>query len=80
MTGALRESIRVERPSQYTARLLAGGGGYTNPLTGRPVNYARYVHDGTSRMPPRPFLAHALLSEKLSIAREILYGAAEVTR
>jgi HK97 gp10 family phage protein len=79
-TGALRDSIRVENPRPYTAKLVAGGGRHVNALTGKVVDYARHVHDGTSRMPARPFLAQALLSEKLNIARDILYSAAGVTR
>ena len=80
MTGALRDSIRVERPTPHTAKLLAGGVGFIDPLTGKPVDYAKYVHDGTSRIPARPFLTQALMSEKLNIAREILHKAAEVSR
>ena len=50
----------------------AGGGGYINPRTGHPVDYARHVHDGTSRMPTRPFLLQAVILERLRYAREIL--------
>ncbi len=77
-TGALRDSIRVERPSLLTARLVAGGGGHVNPLTGREVDYARHVHDGTSRTPGRPFLLQAVLAERLATGREILHRAAGV--
>lgn len=77
-TGALRDSIRVERPSMLSAKLVAGGGGHVNPLTGREVDYARHVHDGTSRMPGRPFLLQAVLAERLNTGREILYMAAGV--
>lgn len=80
MTGALRDSIRVERPTPYTAKLLAGGVCFINSLTGKPVDYAKYIHDGTSRIPSRPFLTQALESEKLNIAREILHKAAEASR
>jgi len=76
-TGALRDSIRVERPSLLTAKLVAGGG-HVNPLTGREVDYARHVHDGTSRIPARPFLLQAVLAERLNTGREILYRAAGV--
>ncbi len=71
-TGALRESIRVERPDNQTAKLKAGGTTYTNPETGKPVDYAGHVHDGTSRNPPRPFLAEALQSQRDQIANELL--------
>jgi hypothetical protein len=77
-TGALRDSIRVERPSMLSAKLVAGGGGHVNPLTGREVDYARHVHDGTSRMPGRPFLLQAVLAERLNTGREILHRAAGV--
>jgi len=77
-TGALRDSIRVKRPGPYLAKLVAGG--IISPLTGRLVDYAKHVHDGTSRMPARPFLPQALLRERLNIARDILYRAAGVTR
>jgi len=78
-TGALRDSIRVERPSSLSAKLVAGGGGHINPLTGREVDYARHVHDGTSRMPGRPFLLQAVLAERLNTGREMLQRAAGVT-
>jgi len=77
-TGALRDSVRVERPSLLTAKLVAGGGGHVNPLTGREVDYARHVHDGTSRTPARPFLLQAVLAERLNTGREILYRATGV--
>ncbi len=77
-TGALRDSVRVERPSQLAAKLVVGGGGHVNPLTGREVDYARHVHDGTSRTPARPFLLQAVLAERLATGREILYRAAGV--
>lgn len=78
-TGALRDSIRVERPSMLSAKLVAGGGGHVNPLTGREVDYARHVHDGTSRNPGRPFLLQAVLAERLNTGREMLQRAAGVT-
>jgi len=77
-TGALRDSIRVERPSQLSAKLVAGGGGHVNPLTGREVDYARHVHDGTSRTPARPFILQAVLAERLNVGREILHRAVGV--
>ena len=68
LTGALRDSIRVERPDAVRARLVAGGG---------VVVYARHVHDGTSSMPARPFLLQALIAEMPNVAREILMGAVQ---
>ena len=78
-TGALRDSIRVERPSSLSAKLVAGGRGHVNPLTGREVDYARHVHDGTSRTPARPFILQAVIAERLNTGREILNRAAGVT-
>ena len=77
-TGALRDSIRVERTGSLKARLVAGGGGYVNPLTGREVDYARHVHDGTSVMPARPFLLQGVMAARLSVGREIMERAAGV--
>ncbi len=58
--------------------LAAGGGGYVNPRTGREVDYAAAVHEGTGRTPPRPFLLQAVLAERLNLAREIIAATAEV--
>jgi len=70
-TGALMTSIRAEAKVALSAALVAGGGGFINPRTGRPVDYARHVHDGTSHMPARPFLLQAVLSERLRFIREM---------
>ena len=70
-TGALMTSIRAEAREALSAALVAGGGGFINPRTGRPVDYARHVHDGTSHMPARPFLLQAVLSERLRFIREM---------
>jgi len=77
-TGVLRDSIRVERLGPLHAKLVAGGSGYVNSLTGLEVNYARHVHDGTSRMPARPFLLQGVLAGRLSTGSEILQKAAGV--
>ena len=71
-TGALLGSIRWELRGPHEAALIAGGLGYVNPRTGCPVDYARHVHDGTSRMPARPFLLQAVLQERLRYTREML--------
>ncbi len=71
-SGALRDSIRVERPNPRDAKLMAGGLDYLNPDTGKPIDYARFVHDGTSKMAPRPFLLQALIAEKHNIAKGII--------
>lgn len=71
-TGALMNSIRSEPRGQFSSALIAGGARYVNPLTGKSVDYARHVHDGTSRMPSRPFLFQAVIQERLRVAREII--------
>lgn len=71
-TGALMSSIRWERRGPYEAALIAGGGGFINPRTGREVDYARYVHDGTSRMPARPFLLQAIILNRLMFIQRAL--------
>jgi hypothetical protein len=76
-TGALMGSIRTERRGPHAIALVAGGTGYINPRTGRPVDYARHVHDGTSRVPARPFLLQAVIMERLRYLREILRRAGE---
>jgi len=76
-TGALMGSIRTEQRGPYAIALVAGGAGYFNPRTGRPVNYARHVHDGTSRMPARPFLLQAVIMERLRYLHEILRKTGE---
>ena len=68
LTGALRDSIRVERPGALRAKVVAGGS---------TVNYARHIHDGTSSMPARPFLLQALIAERPKVARDILMGAVQ---
>ena len=76
-TGALTLSIRAERWEPFKTALVAGGGGFINPRTGREVDYAQLVHDGTSRMPTRPFLLQAILAGRAGLAREIVDKTAE---
>ena len=71
MTGALRDSIRYLKAAILDIVFLAGGFQYINPLTGKYIDYARYVHDGTSKMPPRPFLLQAIISERYRVRMEI---------
>lgn len=61
-TGVLRDSIKITHPTNNKAILSAGG---------PQAPYAAYVHDGTSRMQPRPFLLQALAAEKTQIPIEI---------
>ena len=43
-TGALKGSGRVEPAPKGASMLIYGGGGFTNPRTKKPINYAGYVH------------------------------------
>jgi len=76
-TGALRDSIRLEKRGEHLVALVAGGPGFINPETGREVDYAVYVHEGTSRMPARPFLTQAIQREKLVVGKGILKETVE---
>jgi len=71
-TGALMDSVRAEKVNQYATKLVAGGAEYINPRTGRSVDYAVFVHEGTSRMPARPFLQQAIERERLPWMKKIL--------
>ena len=71
-TSALLSSIRTESRDPHEVAIVAGGGGFINPRTGREVDYARQVHDGTSRMPARPFLLQAVLLERERYLGEML--------
>jgi len=71
-TAALMSSIRTEVRGPHEIALIAGGGGFINPRTGGEVDYARYVHDGTSWMPARPFMMQAVLLERERYLREML--------
>jgi len=77
-TAALMSSIRAEVRGPHEMALKAGGGGFVNPRTGREVDYARYVHDGTSRMPARPFLLQTVLLERERYLREMLNTTAGI--
>lgn len=71
-TSALLSSIRTEARGLHEVAIVAGGGGFTNSRTCREVDYARQVHDGTSRMPARPFLLQAVLLERERYLGEML--------
>ena len=59
VTGELRRTIRSKVMSFRKVRILAGGTGKTN--------YAKWVHNGTRLMPPRPFLKKGLVNKEKDI-------------
>lgn len=58
-TGALRNSIQTHVETDLKVTV------------GTPLEYAPYVHDGTSRVEGRPFLAQAAEEEKKNFQREL---------
>ena len=68
-TGALRETIKIHRPTNTETHLTAGD---------TTVTYAKAVHDGTSKQAARPFLTQALHAETHQIAQTVIQGT--VTR
>ena len=71
-TGALMKSISretVRREGHVYRVAVTAGGRVVNPKTGRLVDYAAIVHEGTSRMPGRPFMLQALLNSLEEIRR-----------
>ena len=75
-TGTLYRSIRLvwdaggsfgpyevvvgSESENITALIRVGGGMFINPKSGRIVDYAAAVHDGTRYMAERPFLRYAI--------------------
>ncbi len=60
-TGALRKSIGYRVNVKLPSLRFGSVNRSINPKSGRPAStYAGYVHDGTSRMGPRPFLTQSL--------------------
>jgi len=76
-TGTLKASIRAEGRGPFQAALVAGGGGFINPITGRAIDYAGLVHEGTSWTMPRPFLLQAVIQERLHLAKMMIQRTAE---
>jgi len=73
--GSLKKSGRVgsyARPAKHVFSIRVTFGGYiTNPNTKRKVDYAKYVHEGTSKMTPRPFLLTSIMKHRESLAKAI---------
>lgn len=69
-TGALRDSIRVERGGvgkNWREVRVRAGGYVTNPKTGRLVDYARFQEEGTKYLAGVFFLAQAVAEVKPTI-------------
>jgi HK97 gp10 family phage protein len=69
-TGALMRSIKNQgvksMGDQLVLQITAGG-----PSTPHEVDYAVYVHEGTSKMGPRPFLRNAQNKHTPQIVSEL---------
>lgn len=75
--GSLKKSIRFLRKvtkGMTRAISITVGGYIRNPNTGRIVDYAKHVHDGTSKMPSRPFLKNAIDRHKRTLVKAIIDG------
>lgn len=59
-SGGLFEVAVSSEGVDMVAMIKVGGGTYINPNTGRVVDYAQAVHDGTRHMTGRPFLTFAI--------------------
>ena len=74
--GSLKKTIRFLRRAMkagMTRKISITVGGYIrNPNTGRIVDYAKHVHEGTSRMPSRPFLKNAIDRHKKTLVKAII--------
>ena len=70
LTGSLMRSIKNQgvKGSKGLLTLTVTAGGPSSP---HDVDYAVYVHEGTSRMGPRPFLRNALNKHVPQIVNEL---------
>jgi hypothetical protein len=59
--GGLYEIGVSSRGVEMTSMIKVGGAGFINPKTGKFVDYAQAVHDGTRYMAARPFLTDAIV-------------------
>ena len=79
-TGALRDSIRVERggEGQHWRQVRVRAGGYvTNPKTGRKVDYAVHMEYGTRHTPGYYYLTAAVAEVQPTIAGMIKANVAQ---
>lgn len=82
-TGSLRDSIRIERGGEglaWRGVKVRAGGYVTNPRTGKRVNYAKYVEEGTRHMSARPYLMLAVTEVQPTIAEMIKAGVVDKFR
>lgn len=73
--GSLKKSGRLFRKIKSGATRLIRitfGGYIRNPNTGKIVDYAKHVHDGTSRMPARPFLQNSINRHARALLKAII--------
>jgi HK97 gp10 family phage protein len=70
LTGSLMRSIKNHGVKNFGAQmaLQVTAGGPSDP---NDVDYAVYVHEGTSKMGPRPFLRNALNKHEPQIVKEM---------
>lgn len=73
-SGGLYEVAVSSRGVEVMAMIKVGGQEFINPKTGKPVNYAQAVHDGTRYMAERPFLMDAVMMNE-DYLQEILQKA-----
>jgi HK97 gp10 family phage protein len=79
-TGALRDSIRIERGGegkQWRQVSIRAGGYVTNPKTGRKVDYAGFQEFGTRYINGQLFLTRAVEEVQPTIAEMIKANVVE---
>lgn len=67
--GDMRSTIRVEDGGDD--KIVVAVGGIPGKVTGKPVNYVRYVEQGTSKMSAQPFMRPALYRYRDGAGRRI---------
>lgn len=72
ITGTLQASITgiVEHDNGSIMGIIYVDSGHTNPMSQSSVmEYAPFVHDGTSKMPARPFMLDAINFERERVVK-----------